>query len=226
MADPALLDLSSPRTVHLVGVGGAGISAIGIVLAAMGHTVTGADVNETSAWPALVAAGVAPEVVAPTQLFASAASHGAEVVAHSTAFQPTAEDRAAAAAAGRVLLDRAGILAAICATRPTVAVSGTHGKTSTTAMLATLLAGAGADPSYLVGAVPVGLGRAAHWSARPPFVVEADESDGTFVELDARRRRRGDERRRARPSRALRRLRAPSRGRSCSFVEQAARAPA
>ena len=183
MADRDLLDLSSPRTVHLVGVGGAGISAIGIVLAAMGHRVTGADVTATSAWPALVAAGVVPEVVPAGELFASAEAHGAEVVAHSTAFPPSPADRAAADAVGRTLLDRAGILAAICATRPTVAVSGTHGKTSTTAMLATLLDGVGADPSYLVGAVPVGLGRAAHWSARPPFVVEADESDGTFLEL-------------------------------------------
>jgi hypothetical protein len=79
----------------------------------------------------------------------------------------------------------AGILALICGLRRTVAVSGTHGKTSTTAMLATLLEGAGTQPSYLVGATPVTLGRAAAWSDGDAFVVEADESDGTFLRLGA-----------------------------------------
>ena len=187
MADTAAppLDLSSPRHVHLVGVGGAGISAIGIILAAMGHRVTGVDVNETSAWPTLLAAGVTPSVAPAAELFASAVAAGAEVVAHSTAFPPSPQERASAEAAGLTVLDRAGILAAICGARRTVAVSGTHGKTSTTAMLATLLDDAGVDPSYLVGATPVGLGRAAHWSAAGDFVVEADESDGTFLHLGA-----------------------------------------
>ncbi|QXC62270.1 UDP-N-acetylmuramate--L-alanine ligase [Aquihabitans sp. G128] len=185
MAEP-VVDLSTPRAIHLVGIGGAGISAIGIILAAMGHQVTGSDTNRTGAWPKLEAAGVRPEVVEPGDLFAVAAAHYAQVVAHSTAFQPTAEVLAAATAAGQQLVDRAAILAAICSARPTVAVSGTHGKTSTTAMLATLLDGVGADPSFLVGAVPVGLGDAARWGgATGSFVVEADESDGSFLELGA-----------------------------------------
>lgn len=184
-SDAAVVDLSRPRAIHLVGVGGAGISAIAVVLAAMGHTVTGSDVVATGAWPALAAAGVATEVVAASDLFATAAHHRAEVVAHSTAFTPAASDIAAAASDRRTLVDRAGILAAICARRPTVAVSGTHGKTSTSAMLATLLDGAGTDPSFLVGAVPLGLGIAARWSGDGVFVVEADESDGTFLRLGA-----------------------------------------
>jgi UDP-N-acetylmuramate--alanine ligase len=65
-----------------------------------------------------------------------------------------------------------------------VAVSGTHGKTSTTALLATLLHEAGTDPSFLVGATPLGLGAAARWGDGGWFVVEADESDGTFLHLD------------------------------------------
>ena len=89
MADLPVTDLAAPRTIHLVGVGGAGISAIGIILAAMGHHVTGSDVNETAVWPTLEASGVAPEVVEPADLFASAHRHGAEIVAHSTAFPPT-----------------------------------------------------------------------------------------------------------------------------------------
>jgi UDP-N-acetylmuramate--alanine ligase len=179
------VDLSSPRAIHLVGVGGAGISAIGIILATMGHQVTGSDVNRTSAWPALEAAGVQAEVVDPADLFAAAGRHGAEIVAHSTAFPPSDADREDALQAGCQVLDRAGILASICAVRPTVAVSGTHGKTSTTALLATLLEGAGTDPSYLVGATPLALGQAARWGDGGWFVVEADESDGSFLALDA-----------------------------------------
>lgn len=176
------VDLSRPRTIHLVGIGGAGISAIGIILAAMGHRVSGADITETPAWPALIEAGVTLEVVPAVELFASAERHGAEVIAHSTAFPPTAEDRSMSAQ----VVNRAGILAAICRARPTVAVSGTHGKTSTTAMLATLLHGVGADPSFLIGAVPDGLGAAARWGGpEGVFVVEADESDGSFLELPA-----------------------------------------
>jgi UDP-N-acetylmuramate--alanine ligase len=188
--DHPVLDLGRPRTIHLVGVGGAGISAIAVILATMGHRVSGSDVRETPAWPALAEAGVAVDVVPAPDLFSAAAAHGADVVAHSTAFPPTPADLEAAAAAGRVVLDRAGILAAICAIRPTVAVSGTHGKTSTTALLATLLTGVGADPSYLVGATPLGLGHAARWADAHEdgggvFVVEADESDGSFLELGA-----------------------------------------
>lgn len=186
MTDQPLVDLSVPRVIHLVGIGGAGISAIGIILTAMGHTVTGSDVTITGAWPKLEAAGVGLEVTSVGQLFDAAAAHGAEIVAHSTAFPPSAADLASARSAGRVLVNRAGILAAVCSARSTVAVSGTHGKTSTTALLATLLDGAGEDPSFLVGAVPVGLGDAARWGGPGgAFVVEADESDGSFLELGA-----------------------------------------
>lgn len=190
MAEPPAsslgIDLSQPRSVHLVGVGGAGISAIGVILASMGHRVTGVDVTRTGAWPSLDAAGVDATVVEPGRLFDVGSTGPVDLVAHSTAFRPAPADVAAIEAAGGTVLDRAGILAAICATRPTVAVSGTHGKTSTTAMLATLLDGVGADPSFLVGATPVGLAQAARWSAEPGlFVVEADESDGSFVELGA-----------------------------------------
>ncbi len=162
------------------------MSAIGVVLAAMGHRVSGVDVVETSAWPVLAAAGVETQVVAHDRLFDLSGRPDVEVLAHSTAFAPPEEAVSTAAAQGTNVVDRAGILAAICDTRPTVAVSGTHGKTSTTAMLATLLDGVGSDPSYLVGAVPVSLGRAAHWGGPDStFVVEADESDGSFVALGA-----------------------------------------
>lgn len=180
------VDLSPPRSIHLVGIGGAGISAIGMILARMGHRVSGADVNETKAWPALRAAGIDPAVVPAEELFASAEGAGADLVGHSTAFQPSDPDRARASERGARIVDRATILSAICSQRPTIAVSGTHGKTSTTAMLSTLLDGVGADPSFLIGAVPPALGAAARWGGPDGvFVVEADESDGSFLELGA-----------------------------------------
>src|SRR5699024_1901530 len=100
------------------------------------------------------------------------------------AFTPGPADHRMLEDTGRQLLDRAGILSAICARRPSIGVDGTHGKTSTSAMLATLLDGGGAEPSFLVGAVPEGVGVAARWGGENGvFVVEADESDGSFLEL-------------------------------------------
>lgn len=176
------IDLDGGRRIHLVGIGGAGISAIAIVLAQMGNRVSGVDVVRTGAWPALERAGVAAEIADADDLFR--VPEGVEIIAHSSAFAPGPEDHRLAEAAGCLLLDRAGILAEICRRRTTVGVAGTHGKTSTTAMLATLLDGAGADPSFLVGSVPVGLDVAARWGGDDGlFVVEADESDGSFLEL-------------------------------------------
>jgi UDP-N-acetylmuramate--alanine ligase len=183
-ARPVALD--RPRTIHLVGVGGAGISAIGVILATMGHRVSGVDVRKTPAWGSLRDAGVRAEVVPEDRLFDITGRAGVDLVAHSSAFRPDPAAVEAIEATGAAVTDRAGILAAICAARSTVAVSGTHGKTSTTAMLATLLEGVGADPSYLVGATPVTLARAAHWGGPAgSFVVEADESDGSFEVLGA-----------------------------------------
>jgi UDP-N-acetylmuramate--alanine ligase len=89
----------------------------------------------------------------------------------------------AARAAGLPVLARADLLAAVAAGRRTVAVSGTHGKTTTSAMLATALDGAGTAPSFLVGGVIGGLGTGARWAEGEWLVVEADESDGTFLRL-------------------------------------------
>jgi UDP-N-acetylmuramate--alanine ligase len=89
----------------------------------------------------------------------------------------------AAAEQGTVVLRRAGMLAAICAQADGLAVAGTHGKTTTTSMLAMVLAEGGLDPSYVVGGDLHEVGTSAHWSGGPWLVVEADESDGTHLEL-------------------------------------------
>ena len=173
-------DLGRRRRVHVVGVGGAGMSAIATVLAAMGHVVSGSDQQDSPVLARLRAVGVA------TFVGHDAAHVGPEVeaVAVSSAVAPANPEVVAASARGVPVLRRAEVLAAIAATRRTAAVSGTHGKTTTSAMLALVLAEAGARPSFVVGGDVRGLG-AARYDGGDWFVVEADESDGTFLELGA-----------------------------------------
>jgi UDP-N-acetylmuramate--alanine ligase len=179
-ADGGSFDLGRPRRIHVVGVGGAGMSAIATVLAAMGHRVTGSDLRDSPGVTRLRAAGVAVAVGH------DAANVGdAEVVAVSTAVPPTNPEVVAARETGRPVLRRAELLAAVAATRRTVAVAGTHGKTTTSSMLALVLSEAGMHPSFVVGGELNEIGSGAVWDSGEWFVVEADESDGTFLELGA-----------------------------------------
>ncbi len=181
----SLPDLTVPRRVHLVGVGGSGMSGIGLILVAMGHVVTGTDVVTTAVVPRLIDAGVGVDIVPRPTLFSAAHAHRPDLIAHSTAFPPSTADLNAATEQSIDVLNRAEILAGICANRRTIAVSGTHGKTTTSSMLARVLVEAGLEPSYLVGGELRDLGNGAAWGAGEWFVVEADESDGTFVALGA-----------------------------------------
>jgi len=174
------LDLSTPRRVHVVGVGGSGMSAIASVLLAMGHRVSGSDASASPILDRLQAIGA--DVHAGHD---PGSVVGADVVVVSTAIPAGDPEVVAARDAGIPVLRRADALAAIGRQRRTVAVSGTHGKTTTTAMLTVAMQGAGLAPSFIVGADIAGLGRGAGWDTGEWFVVEADESDGTFVELDA-----------------------------------------
>ena len=156
------------------------MSAIASVLVAMGHRVSGTDASTSPVLDRLRSEGVDarpghdPSAVA-----------GVDAVVVSTAIPTDDPEVLAAREAGVPVVRRAGALAAISRARRTLAVSGTHGKTTTTAMLAVLLQGVGQHPSFLVGAEVAGIGRAATWDAGEWFIVEADESDGTFLELDA-----------------------------------------
>ncbi|MDP9019909.1 MAG: UDP-N-acetylmuramate--L-alanine ligase [Actinomycetota bacterium] len=175
-----MVDLTAPRRVHVVGVGGSGMGPIATILAAMGHTVSGSDLAASRRLDHLRSLGVAAHV-------GHAAEHvaGADVVIVSTAVPADNAEVVAARAAGIPVARRAEALAALCAARRSVAVSGTHGKTTTTAMLAVVLREAGLRPSFLVGGEVTGLGQSATWDGGEWFVVEADESDGTFLELGA-----------------------------------------
>ena len=168
--------LDTPRRIHVVAAGGAGMSGIATVLAEQGHAVTGSDQVDGPAAERLRELGVEVHV-------GHHADHvgDAEMVVISTAVSDDNPEVVEARRRGIDVLGRIDLLPALARLQPFVSVSGTHGKTTTTSMLATALVGAGADPSYLIGApVPVLGGAAAHGGGRW-FVLEADESDGSFL---------------------------------------------
>ena len=171
-------DLSTPRRIHVVGAGGMGMSAIASVLASMGHSVSGSDLKSSAALERLRSLGVEVAVGHhPANL------GDAEVVTLSTAVPASNPEVVAAAAAGVPVLRRAEMLAAVAAMRRSVGVAGTHGKTTTSSMLSLVLVEAGLRPSFLIGGQVNDVGSGAVWDGGDWLVVEADESDGTFLEL-------------------------------------------
>ncbi|MCH7788011.1 MAG: UDP-N-acetylmuramate--L-alanine ligase [Acidobacteria bacterium] len=172
------IDLSVPRSVHVVGIGGAGMSAIAAVLAWMGHHVTGSDLKASPGLDRLRLLGI--EVF----LGHDPSNVGdVDFVAISSAIPEHNSEVRAAGERSIVVCRRAEVLAAISAQRRTIAVAGTHGKTTTSSMLALVLADAGFEPSFIIGGDVNEIGSGAVWGEGEYFVVEADESDGTFVTL-------------------------------------------
>ncbi|KQY20542.1 UDP-N-acetylmuramate--alanine ligase [Cellulomonas sp. Root485] len=175
---PALRPADLGR-VHLVGVGGAGMSAIAALLAARGVVVSGSDAADGPALPALRAAGVDVHVGHEAALV-----DGVDTVVISSAVRETNPELARARERGLRVLHRSEALASLMVDRDAVAVAGAHGKTTTSAMIATALLHAGADPSFAIGGTvfsadgPLGGGRD---GAGRAFVAEADESDGSFL---------------------------------------------
>lgn len=174
---PALL--SGRRHIHVVGVGGAGMSAIASVLAAMGHEVSGSDLKASAAMRRLQAAGVTVSVGHEARNVGDA-----DLVTVSTAIPEGNAEVDEARRRGIRVLSRAELLAELCGLKRCVAVSGTHGKTTTTSMLALILVEAGMCPSFLIGGDLNEIGTNAVWDSGQWLVVEADESDGTFNVLD------------------------------------------
>jgi UDP-N-acetylmuramate--alanine ligase len=173
------LDLSRPRRVHIVGIAGVGMSAIALLLARMGHDVSGSDIKHAPVLARLAAAGV--KVLDGNR--AENVPTDADAVVYSTAVPAGNVELVAARARNVPVLHRADALAAIVATRRTVAVAGSHGKTTTSSLLALVLREAGWQPSFLIGGELNEVGTNAAHGEGEWLVVEADESDGTFLRL-------------------------------------------
>jgi UDP-N-acetylmuramate--alanine ligase len=173
-------DLGRSGRVHVVGIGGAGMSAIASVLVAMGHRVSGSDLRESPGLDRLRALGVTVSV-------GHDAAHvgDADLVTMSTAIPRNNPELVAARDRRIPVWRRAEMLAALSRTRRTIAVAGTHGKTTTSSMLAVALVEAGLRPSFIIGGDVNEIGSGAVWDDGELFVIEADESDGSFLEIAA-----------------------------------------
>jgi len=171
------------RRLHFIGIGGAGMSGLALVCAELGATVTGSDRADSSYMERLRAAGLDPTVGHD----AANLPEGAEVVV-STAIDAENPELALARERGIEPVHRGALLAELCAEKRLVAVAGTHGKTTTTAMLVWALRALGADPAFFVGGEVPGLGpdgaaANAGWGGGEWVVAEADESDASFLRL-------------------------------------------
>jgi UDP-N-acetylmuramate--alanine ligase len=165
-----------------VGIGGAGMSGLALVAHALGAEVTGSDRSAGSPYAGpLLAAGIVPVEGHD----AANVPDGAELVI-STAIPPENPERAAARERGLRELHRADLLGELTRLRPTIAVTGTHGKTTTSSMVVHALRGCGLDPSYVVGGELRSTGANAGWGTGEWLVVEADESDRSLLRLAPR----------------------------------------
>ncbi|MHA7239019.1 UDP-N-acetylmuramate--L-alanine ligase [Arthrobacter sp. TMS1-12-1] len=162
--------------VHFIGLGGAGMSAVARVLLGRGLRVSGSDAAESRGLRALAHLGADVHV---GHAAAAVPEDGTVVV--SSAIRETNPELAEARRRGLPVLHRSEALAAAMDGLTGVAVAGTHGKTTTTAMITVLLRHAGLDPSFAIGGDVAALGVNAEWTGGDIFVAEADESDGSFL---------------------------------------------
>ena len=169
------------RRVHFVGVGGVGMSGVAEMMCGLGYEVSGSDLRASAATERLRARGV--EVGTGHD---PARVAGADAVVVSAAVPDDDPEVAAARRRGLPVVPRGVMLAGLAATRATVAVTGTHGKSTTSSMVAVMLAECGLDPAVLVGARVDAFGSNARIGNGPHFVVEADESEPSLLALRPR----------------------------------------
>lgn len=162
--------------VHFIGVGGVGMSAVARIMVARGVPVSGSDAKDLPVMADLAVAGARISVG-----YAAANLGDAQTVVAGSAIRADNPELAAARAAGLPVLHRSEALAATMAGDLVVTVAGTHGKSTTTSMIAVLLQGVGLDPSFAIGANVPALGVNAANGTSNVFVAEADESDGSFL---------------------------------------------
>ncbi len=166
------------RHIHFVGIGGVGMSGIAEVLQNLGYQISGSDLSDSPTLRRLAALGI------QTRL-GHAASHvaGADAVVTSTAVQPDNPEVLAARVRRIPVVPRALMLAELMRLKKGIAIAGTHGKTTTTSLVASVLAEAGLDPTFVIGGRLNSAGANARLGQGDYIVVEADESDASFLNL-------------------------------------------
>ena len=164
------------KRIHIMGIGGAGMSALARLLHARGVRVSGDDRADSAVLHALRSEGI-PVAVGhdPAHL------DGVDILAPSSAIAKDEPELVEARRRGLPVWHRGDLICALMQGKTGIAVAGTHGKSTTTGMIATILMDAGLDPAFVIGATPQPLGVNARWSDGEAFVVEADEYDRTFL---------------------------------------------
>ena len=166
------------RHIHLVAIGGVGMSGIAEVLLNLGFTVSGSDLHATATTDRLAKLGARIDIGhAPGNV------RGADVVVRSSAVTEANCEVVAARAARLPVIRRAEMLAELMRLKHGIAVAGSHGKTTTTTLVAAVLEAGGLDPTVIVGGKIRAMGTGAVLGAGPHLVAEADESDGSFLHL-------------------------------------------
>jgi UDP-N-acetylmuramate--alanine ligase len=166
------------KNIHFIGIGGAGMSGIAEVLANLGYTVTGSDLQKNSATERLASLGIE---IAYSHIAANVAN--CDAVVTSTAVPVNNIELETARARRIPIVQRAAMLAELMRFKQGIAVAGTHGKTTTTSLLATVFANANLDPTFVVGGKVNSFGFNAKLGRGEYFIAEADESDASFLHL-------------------------------------------
>lgn len=177
-----LEDAFAGRRVHFIGIGGTGISGLAHMLHAAGAIVTGTDMEASDTTRKLQDMGIS---IRENQS-ADALPEKAQIVVYSAAIRENHPELAAARRRGLIIHKYAQLLGKVMAYKHGIAIAGTHGKSTTTAMTAWILGQAGIDPSYVVGARSRQLGGSSHGGNGDYFVVEACEYDRSFLNLNPR----------------------------------------
>lgn len=173
--------IGDSEKIHLVGIGGAGMSAIATVLLEMGYEVEGSDIKESQNIRRLRKTGAVVGIGHRAENLSDPA-----VVVKSAAIKDGNPELLEAEKRDIQVITRAQMLAAIMYTRKGIAVAGTHGKTTTTSLIAQMLISSGANPSFLIGGELNEIGGNAHYGEGEYLVAEADESDGSLLYLRPR----------------------------------------
>jgi UDP-N-acetylmuramate--alanine ligase len=166
------------KNIHFVGIGGAGMSGIAEILHNLGYAISGSDQSESATTKALAARGIRVAI-------GHAADHiaGADAVVTSSAVRSDNPEVTAARARRIPVVPRAVMLAELMRLKQGIAIAGTHGKTTTTSLVTSVLAEAGLDPTFVIGGRLTAAGSNARLGAGDVIVVEADESDASFLHL-------------------------------------------